>query len=327
MTDYAVTGKKGAGKGLFCAGVIRDALREGRRVATNMDIFLEHMLPPHNRRTLFRLPDSPTVADFEAIGIGNELIDESKNGIIVLDESSKFFNSRTWGDKERQPLLDWLIHSRKLGWDVYYQMQGLEQVDKQLRTTQVEYHIAVKRTDKWPIPFITPIFKTLLGWDIRFPRFHVGIVRHGCDQHALLVDRKWYKGDQLYQSYDTRQVFLDRSHPKAVGLHSVLSPWHVKGRYMKKWDLYRPIFFAGITSGVAFGVIIGAIAGYKFFAVKKDDGLSMEFEKTVSVKGVARTDSGFHLFLSDGQTVFSKEEKRDSKGHFYKVGEKWIKGE
>jgi hypothetical protein len=231
MTDFAVTGKKGAGKGLFCVGLIRDALRAGRRVATNMDIRPEEILPPLCRATFFRLPDCPTVDDLNAIGLGNEVVDDDKNGIIVLDEASKYFNARSWGDRERQPLLDWLIHSRKLGWDVYYQMQGLEQVDKQLRTTQIEYHITVKRTDKWPIPGVTTFFK-LVGLRVGFPRMHFGTYRHGCERDSLVVDRKWYRGSDLYSGYDTRQVFLDRGHPAACGLHSVLSPWHVRGRYL-----------------------------------------------------------------------------------------------
>lgn len=231
MTDFAVTGKKRAGKGLFCAGLIRDALKAGRPVATNMDIFPEHMLDPWNKSTFIRIPDVPTVSDLESIGVGNQEIDDETNGILVLDETSKFFNARSWGDKERQPMLDWLIHSGKLGWDVYYQMQGLEQVDKQLRTTQAEYHIGVKCTKRWPIPFVSAFFR-LFGLNVHFPKMHVGIIKHGFDQHALTVGRKWYRAKELYNAYDTRQKFLDRSNPSAVGLHTVLSPWHIKGRYL-----------------------------------------------------------------------------------------------
>lgn len=245
MTDFAVTGKKGSGKGLYCAGLIRDVLRAGRRVATNMDIKLEAMLTITNRSTFLRLPDCPQVEDMQALGLGNDEIDDSKNGIIVLDESSKFFNNRQWGDKGRQPLLDWLIHSRKLGWDVYYVMQGLEQVDKQLRSTQIEYVINVKRTDKWPIPFITPLAK-LIGLTIRFPRMHIGVMRHGCDRDSLLVDRKWYRATEIYPAYDTRQVFLDRSHPDAIGLHTVLSPWLLYGRRIKKIPSFIERFYFGI---------------------------------------------------------------------------------
>lgn len=233
MTDFAVTGKKRSGKGLFCAGLIRDALKQGRRVATNMDIHLEHMFLPWNKSTLIRLPDCPSADDMDALGLGyqGEDIDEDKNGLIVLDETSKFFNSRSWGDKGRQPLLDWLIHSGKLRWHVYYQMQGLEQVDKQLRQSQIEYHISVKRTDRWPIPGITPLCKTL-GLDVRFPKMHLGIVKHGVERDSMIVDRQWYRAKDLYQCYDTEQRFLDRDHPKASGMHSVLSNWHTEGRYL-----------------------------------------------------------------------------------------------
>lgn len=231
MTDFAVTGKKRSGKGLFCVGLIRDLLKQGRRVATNMDINLAAILPPHSKATIYRLPDCPTVADFEAIGFGNDEVDDEKNGAIILDESSKFFNARSWNDKTRQPMLDWLIHSGKYGWDVYYQMQGLSQVDKQLRDTQVEYQIMVKRMDKWPIPFVTPLAKAF-GLNVRFPKMHVGVIKHGTDLHAMIVDRKFYKAKDLYAGYDTRQIFLDRDHPQAVGLHTVLSPWHVRGRYL-----------------------------------------------------------------------------------------------
>lgn len=231
MTDYAITGKKRSGKGLFCVGLIRDALLAGKRVATNMDIWPEKMLPAMCQSTVIRLPDCPTVEDMDALGRGYVgEYDDDRNGLIVLDEASKYFNARQWGDKARQPLLDWLIHSGKLGWDVYYQMQGLQQIDKQVRDTQVEYHVSVKRTDRWPIPFVTPAAK-LFGLNVRFPKMHLGTYRHGCDSQALIVDRKFYRGRDLWQAYDTRQVFLDRGHPDACGLHTVLSPWHTKGRH------------------------------------------------------------------------------------------------
>lgn len=231
MADYAITGKKGGGKTLFAVATIRDALRAGKRVATNVDIHLAKMLPPNSRATLIRLPDRPTADDLEAIGRGQDGVIEEENGVIVLDETSTFFNARAYGDKERQPLLDWLVHSRKYGWDVYYICQGLEQIDKQLRTTMIEYHIGVKRTDKWPIPLITPLGK-LVGLDIRFPKLHIGIVKHGVERDSLTVERRVYRAHDLFGAYDTQQLFLDRSHPKATGLYSVLSPWHTTGRYL-----------------------------------------------------------------------------------------------
>jgi len=233
MTDYAVTGKKRSGKGLFCAGVIRDALQAGRRVATNMDIWPEKMLPATNRATFYRLPDCPTAEELEAIGLGydGDEIDDEKNGVIVLDEASKYFNARAYQDKTRQPLLDWLIHSGKLRWDVYYQMQGLSQIDKQIRETQVEYHIGVKNTRMWPIPFVTPI-AGMLGFNVRFPRLNIGIIKQGVERESLVVGRKYFRAKDIFGAYDTEQKFLDRSHPLATGFHTVLSAWHVKGRHL-----------------------------------------------------------------------------------------------
>lgn len=243
MADYLITGKKGNGKSIYAVGIIRDALAQGKRVCTNLDIFIEKFGNPYSKRTLTRLPDCITVDDLEAIGCGNDTPEEELNGVIVLDEVSKIFNSRSWGDKGRQPLLDWLVHSRKKGWDVYMIAQGPEQIDKQLRSALLEYWVTVRRTDKWPIPFITPLVKALAGIDVRLPKMHIGTTRHGFDINALKVDRKYYKGAPLYPCYDTRQIFLERDHPAACGLHSVLSPWHTTGRYLPaRLSLWERIF-------------------------------------------------------------------------------------
>lgn len=198
-----------------------------------MDIFTENILSPFNKTNYIRLPDCPVVEDFELLGRGNEEINDETNGIIVLDEASKYFNAREWQDKGRQKVIDWLIHSGKLGWDVYYQMQGLSQLDKQIRSTQVEYHIAVKNTAKWPIPFVTQI-SAIFGFKITLPKMHIGVYRQGVERDSLLVMRKFYKAQDLYNAYDTRQIFLDRDHPNANGIYTVLSNWYTKGRYIEK---------------------------------------------------------------------------------------------
>lgn len=232
MADYLITGKKGNGKSIFAVGVIRDALVAGKRVATNLDINIEHICTPDSRKMITRLPDAVTVEDLHTLGRGQEGVVEDDNGVIVIDEAAKFFNARSWGDKSRQPVLDWLVHSRKLGWDVYMICQGLEQIDKQLRTSLLEYWVSVKRTDKWPIPFITPLVKAATGYYLTFPKMSIGTIRHGFDRDALIVDRRWYKGEKLWPAYNTQQVFLDRDHPESVGLHTVLSAWHIQGRYL-----------------------------------------------------------------------------------------------
>jgi hypothetical protein len=323
MADYAVTGKKGSGKSLFCVGVIRDSLASGKRVASNLDVHLDHLLSPSNKFSYIRLPDRPTVADFEALGRGQSGVVEDDNGIIVLDETSTFFNSRQFGDKTRQPMLDWLVHSRKLGWDVWYICQGLAQIDKQLRETMIEYHVTIKRTDKWPIPFFTPLAK-LIGFNLRFPKYHIGIIRHGIERDALLIERRWYRGKEFFPAYDTQQIFLDRDHPLACGIHSKLSAFHLKGRYLNWWNMNKHLIFAGLTMGLIIGGIVGSFGGYRYSNSSKPPVASFNVDKSVHVVGVVRG-TGFNLLsLSDGRFVESSEMKTENNVDFFRVADKWI---
>lgn len=243
MADYLITGKKGNGKGIYAVGVIRDALVAGKKVVTNMDIKLEAFGNPYSKKTIIRIPDTPTREDLDVIGRGQSGVVEEDNGVLVIDEITKGLSSRAWSDKGRAAFLDWLVHSRKLGWDCYLSCQGPEQIDKQVRTALVEYWIVVRRTDKWPIPILSPLVKMLTGYKLTFPKMHIGTIRHGFDRDSLVVERKYYKGPPLYGCYDTQQVFLDRDHPKACGVHTVLSPWHTTGRYMPpKLSLWGRVF-------------------------------------------------------------------------------------
>lgn len=231
MSDYAITGKKGTGKTKSVVLRIREALLQGRRVATNLDLNLDELLPRSSKATVLRLPDKPTAADLFAIGCGNESYDEDRNGLLVLDELGTWLNARAFQDRERAPVLDWLVHARKYGWDVYYLMQHINQVDKQVREAFVEYTVRCVKMDKLPIPFLTPLLRAVsLGRvNLRFPRFHSCTVRLGVDPLGLIVDRWLFRGDDVHVAYDTRQVF-SATYPH--GLYSVLSPWHTKGRYV-----------------------------------------------------------------------------------------------
>lgn len=220
MADYLVTGKKGNGKSLVAVGRIRDALLQGRPIATNLDLNLEHLLPRNMRNVrAFRLPDQPSRADLDALGEGNDTLrtpnyDEGRNGVIVLDELATWLNARTFADKSRQGVLDWLVHSRKLGWDTYLIAQNPNQIDKQVREALCEYHVICRRLDRLKIPFL----------GIKLPRVHLAFVKFGMDQHAITAERWTYRGVSLFKGYDTTQRFSS-SYP--YGLYSYLSPWHL----------------------------------------------------------------------------------------------------
>jgi len=225
MAVYSVEGKLGTGKTKFAVWRAQQAHREGRRVASNVDLFLEHFTPEQRGRYV-RIPDKPSAFDLESIGHGNpESYNEDRNGVLILDELGTWLNSRSYQDKGRAPLLDWLIHARKLGWDVYLIVQDANMIDRQVREALIEYQCRCMRMDKVKIPLIGGMLRDLssvLGLKGGYlPRFHLVAARLGSGQSAVVSERWQYRGDWLHAAYDTRQVFrADYPH----GVHSVLHP-------------------------------------------------------------------------------------------------------
>jgi len=228
---YAVTGKLGTGKTKFAVWRAQLALKTGRRVASNVDLHLAHLVGPEKVGAAYiRIPDKPTAFDLEAVGHGNpDSYDEDRNGVMILDELGTWLNSRSFQDKGRAGLLDWLIHARKLGWDVYLIVQDAGMIDKQVRTALIEYEARCLRMDKVRIPIIGGWINDLAGtfrpggdggrWGY-LPRFHLVAARIGEGQNAIVAERWSYRGDWLHKAYDTRQVFRsDYEHGPFSQLH------------------------------------------------------------------------------------------------------------
>lgn len=233
MAVYFVTGKLGGGKTLAAVGRIRDYLLRGSRVATNLDLDLFCLLGSKKKNTVvYRIPDKPTVEDLNALGKGNESYDEGKNGLLVLDECGTWFNSRGWGDKTRQPVINWFLHARKLGWDILFIVQDIALVDKQAREALAEHVVYCRRLDRLNIPFLGFFFKLIFGKKLPGPKVHLAIVKYGDRETSLIVDRWLYRGRDLYQAYDTKQVFRDSDD----GVYQLLPPWFSHGRYQIKKD-------------------------------------------------------------------------------------------
>lgn len=239
MSVYIVTGKLGQGKTLAAVHRIREYILRGNAVATNLNLFTEHGLPAKlKHKKIIRIPDKPSIDDLTALGRGaptNEY-DESKFGCLVLDECGTWFNSRNWNDKSRKPVIDWFLHSRKLGWDVYLVIQDISMLDNQAREALAEYTVFTRRLDKIRIPIMTALFKMLFKVNVRLPRLHVGVVKYGDNRTMPTADRWIYRGNDLFPFYDTQQLFLEES----VAIHSIIDPWTIRGRYLpvRTWSDY-----------------------------------------------------------------------------------------
>jgi hypothetical protein len=212
---FLVTGKLGAGKGKFAVLKLLEAAKEGRRIAGNIDLYLGAFAKKKKRLAYTRLPDKPTARDLDSLGHGNpETYEEDRNGCLVLDELGTWLNARSFQDPQRAAVLDWLIHARKHGWDVYLVCQNEVQVDKQVREALGEAYVRCYNMRKVRIP----IFGALLGMFsdrlAYLPRFHMAVTRFGTGATSFVMDRITFRGDYLHPMYDTRQIF--RPDPEAV---------------------------------------------------------------------------------------------------------------
>lgn len=361
MSDYVVHGKKGNGKSLVVVGRIRDALLAGKAVATNLNLNLEALLPQTYKTVrCYRLPDRPSIDDLQAIGFGSDQVDESTYGLVVLDECATMLNARSFNDAGRKQMLDWFVHSRKLGWDTYFICQNPVQIDKQVRESLVELSVSCKRMDKLRIPFLGAISKNLIGYEIRPPKLHVATVRYGTGHDAIVSDRWVYTGRDLYDGYDTRQVFKDDYED---GLFSYLSPWHcsakfapppagfvgpvrpgpidhvcvnLRGKSKSRNKHMTKYLMIVLCMGLLMGaggykylapqpVALAAVTGPKVAGVVGADG--RVFSETVQGRGYFMQNGVVHVILSDGRTVQAPNFKGDASGYEAEIETNlWVKG-
>lgn len=225
MPVYSIEGKLGTGKTKFAVWRASEAIRSGRRVASNVDLNLSVLCKEGQRVAYLRIPDKPTAEDLGAIGSGNpDSYDEDLNGVLILDELGTWLNARSFQDKGRAGVLDWLIHARKFGWDVFLIVQDAGMIDRQVREALIELTCKCIRLDKIKWPVVGGLLNDMFGGRAGYlPRMHLVVSRLGTGANSVVAERWRYRGDWLHAAYDTRQVFRG-DYPHSV--HSVLHPDH-----------------------------------------------------------------------------------------------------
>lgn len=221
-----ICGRLGAGKGKYSVVEIRRALLAGRRVATNLDLYLDKLVPERPRAAFVRIPDKPTVRDLESVGEGfsGNRYDENAYGLLVLDELGTWLNSRDFQDKGRQAVIDWLIHARKKGWRVLFIAQHSVMIDKQVRLSLVEHEVQMYRLDRIRIPLIGHLLSVFNDKWGRLPKMHLAVTRMNIGQSTpFIVERDFFTGRDVEAGYDTLQVF--KADPDAV-CSTWLSPFY-----------------------------------------------------------------------------------------------------
>lgn len=231
MPVYFVTGKLGSGKTLAMVGRMREYLLRGRPVATNIDLSLRDLLTVRPASCPVRLPDQPTIDDLVQLGPAHSTCREELNGCIVLDECGTWLNSRGWSDRGRAALIDWLLHSRKLGWDVFFIIQSAAMMDKQIRDALCEYHVTCRRMDRLRIPYLGKLLSALTFGKVKgnLPKLHVATVHYGMGPQAFVADTWVYRGSDLYAAYSSAQVIQSDS----AGMYSLV--WYATEAERASW--------------------------------------------------------------------------------------------
>lgn len=226
---YFITGPLGASKTVSTVSLIVGYLNEGRPVATNIDVFPERMkLTEIGKATpIIRLPDEPRSEDIIAMGYSYEQnewgYDESKNGILALDETSFIFNSREWNKADRLAFIKILRMIRKRGWNCFFITQDIDSIDKQIVEALCKTIGWCQTTDDYmgisgnflqtiillPFKLIAAAFIRLV---LRVPKVHMVTFFTGKSvSNGNQKGRHFAWGKWLYQSYNTAQEFEDGS--------------------------------------------------------------------------------------------------------------------
>lgn len=347
MTDGTLlAGKRGAGKSLIAVSRMREYMWAGRMVATNLNLRVEYLVPPRNKIRPFRVPDWPTAEDMMALPLGNPGLEwregekypvmregykfsEDENGLLVLDELATFLNSRDWQAKDRQALINWLLHSRKFGWDLLFISQHVGLVDKQVRDALFDLFATTRRLDKVQVPVIGRI-AAIMGFKLRLPKWHVAHVRYGTQQGAPLSESIWVRGHDLYRAYDTTQKINPETGVKTGEGFQYLSAWDLRGRYMTWWEMNQKAVLLFTSLGIAFGV-----GGDRFFMSRMPaPQVAVATVKAEEKYAAGVTGAGFYhdgqvyrVVLSDGRSVIADAFRETPSGWQVKVGDLWYRGE
>lgn len=223
-------GQPGTGKTTLATSIILDYASQGRKVACNYHVDLAPASrkrdAPMAKQSVTVLPDRPTFEQLKSVGFGTSDKDrgrEDRAGLLVIDEAGPWLSSRSWNDKERPLIIDWLLHSRKRGWDIVFIAQAPTLLDKQVREAVIEGYARCRRTDRMKFPMTK----------ISMPRFHIAVCRYGLGPNEPVLERWAYRGTDAHACFDSHGLFDEHNGPG--GPYSTLPPLYTKWANYKTW--------------------------------------------------------------------------------------------
>ncbi|WP_417212728.1 zonular occludens toxin domain-containing protein, partial [Acinetobacter venetianus] len=230
-----VTGKLGGGKGIYLMHQAHQYYRAGRRVAANFDINTEH-ISNKSDNSIFRIPDRPRIEDLELLGRGCPEGEKEAFGCLLLDEAGTWLNCRNFRDKGRKELLDWFIHARKMGWDVYVGVQNEGMVDNQIFSATGEHITFCQRAFNIRVPFFSDLLEIFAPKSFGrmakkrkriFPHYVTARSYKGSPSRTNKpIEKVLIKASDYYDYYDTNYVFTEQQEFKKDG-----STWDARASF------------------------------------------------------------------------------------------------
>ncbi|EBR3742799.1 zonular occludens toxin family protein [Salmonella enterica subsp. enterica serovar Panama] len=198
MAVYFVTGKIRAGKGLFCSYIASQYYRAGLRVAANYLMDTEKLGPDSNNPVTV-LPGIPSPEHLHALGRGCPEGEMERFGLLLLDEGGTWLNKPEKG--QEAAYVNWFIHSGKMGWDVYIQVQDKGLINKDIFSATGEHLVVVERKDRIRFPFVSDILEMVAPNKYGVTGTSKGILPH-------LVSARIYIGNTSYKAKSNEHVFF-----------------------------------------------------------------------------------------------------------------------
>jgi len=248
MTASLYFGQQGTGKSTVATGEALEYLRAGRRVVCNYPIdpspAVLHPSDPMVNAVVEVIPSRPVLSDLKQLGLGwlnpEDIGREEKCGLIVIDEAGPWLSARDWNGEDRKALIDFLVQTRKRGWDLIFLAHTPIMIDKQVRDGVIEIYGRCKRTDRMK----------KLGFNL--PRMHICVCRYGASEMAPMVERRMYRGAIEHKCFQSYAVF-GAEEGNDAGWYSVLPPRLTEYRNVKKGRFTMK----GVV--IAFSILFGGV--------------------------------------------------------------------
>lgn len=140
MATKCYTGTPGSGKSLHATRNMVGWLEEGKNVIANFPIKVNEI--KKNRGHFFYFSNDDITVPL-LMQFNRTMHEPRKMGqtLLVIDEASVKFNSRTWNAKDRLDFLSFFAQHRHYGYDIILIQQNLNQIDSQIRAlVEIEVH-------------------------------------------------------------------------------------------------------------------------------------------------------------------------------------------